>query len=229
VASSASRRSPKTAGKLTHPVAVAIVEDDPNDQLLLKRQLNQSREFVCVGCFATGEAAVAGIVGSGAKLVLMDLRLPGISGLESARRLKTVAPGLKIIAITGFASEAGLNEALDREFSGFLTKPVSRRELVDALLVAWHGGIYLSPGLRQFFHGTRLLAPGRLLAVLTPREREVIALLADGMEYKAIAERLKISPFTVNNHLTHVREKRGVHSAMEAVNKLFPRPHDPAP
>ena len=223
-----SRRTPKNTGKSTRIRPIAIVEDDPNDQLLLKRLINQSHEFVCVGCFASGESAVAGIPRCGAKLVLMDLRLPGMSGLETARRLRKIAPRLKIIAITGFASEANLNEALDREFSGFLTKPVSRRDLMDALKVASDGGIYLSPDLRQFFHGAHRAAPAhpatRLLFILTPREREVIALPADGLEYKEIAERLKIKPSTVNNHLANVREKLGVHNAIEAINKLFPRP-----
>ena len=77
---------------------------------------------------------------------------------------------------------------------------------MDALRVAVDGGIYLSPGLRQFFHGTSVGADPRVASLLTPREREVVDLLADGLEYKQIAERLNISPNTVNNHLAHVRE-----------------------
>jgi DNA-binding CsgD family transcriptional regulator len=79
-------------------------------------------------------------------------------------------------------------------------------------------------GLRQFFRGAGTGANQRVASLLTPREREVVGLLADGLEYKQIADRLKISPNTVNNHLAHVREKLGVHSAIEAINKLYPRP-----
>jgi len=224
VASYASRKTWKQGGESAHPLPAAIVDDDENQQLLIKDVLDQTREFVCVGCYSSGEAALAGIPASAAKLVLMDLRLPGMSGLECARRLKAIAPWLKIIAVTDFASEASLNEALYLEFSGFLTKPFSRRELMDSLTVAVDGGIYLSPGLRQFFHGTSVGADPRVASLLTPREREVVDLLADGLEYKQIADRLNISPNTVNNHLAHVREKLGVHSAIEAINKLYPRP-----
>src|SRR6185295_6988979 len=223
VATSAARQSAtahRRVGKSIHALPVAIVDDDVNDQLLLKRLLDQMTGFVCVGCFSSGEAAIAGIARSGARLVLMDLRLPGMSDLECARRLKAAAPGMKIIAITGYASETNLNEALYLEFSGFLTKPVSRRELADALKVAWDGGIYLSAGLWRFFQER---SPG-VASVLTTREREVLQLLARGLEYKEIADRLKISPSTVNNHLAHIREKLGVHNAIEAINKMFPRP-----
>ncbi len=224
MASYASRKTWKQGGESAHPLPAAIVDDDENQQLLIKDVLDQTREFVCVGCYSSGEAALAGIPASAAKLVLMDLRLPGMSGLECARRLKAIAPWLKIIAVTDFASEASLNEALYLEFSGFLTKPFSRRELMDSLTVAVDGGIYLSPGLRQFLHGTSVGADPRVASLLTPREREVVDLLADGLEYKQIADRLNISPNTVNNHLAHVREKLGVHSAIEAINKLYPRP-----
>src|SRR2546427_2744166 len=136
VASSASRKTWKKAGKSARASPVAIVEDDENQQRLIKDLLEQTREFVCVGCYSSGEEALAGIPAAAAKLVLMDLRLPGMSGLECGRRLKAIAPGLKIIALTGLASEASLNEALRLEFAGYLTKPFSQRELVDALKVA---------------------------------------------------------------------------------------------
>jgi CheY-like chemotaxis protein len=80
----------RKAGKSIHALPVAVVDDDLSDQLLLQRILDQIRGFVCVGCFSSGEAALEGIPRSGAKLVLMDLRFPGMSGLECARRLKLV-------------------------------------------------------------------------------------------------------------------------------------------
>ena len=222
VASSVTIKTWRKTGKSAHATPVAIVDDDENQQLLIKEILDQTREFVCVACYSSGEAALAGIPASGAKLLLIDLRLPGMSGLECARRLKVVAPGIRIVAITGFVSEANLDEALHLEFAGFLTRPFSRRELVDALKVAIDGGIYLSPGLGQFFR-ERTAAPG-VVSMLTPREREVMDLLRRGLEYKEIADRLNISIHTVNNHLAHIREKLGVHNAIEAINKLFSRP-----
>src|SRR6185437_6526604 len=131
------------------------------------------------------QSALLGIIEHKPDLVLLDLRLPGMSGLDCARRLKTVAPDLKIIAITGFADEASVNDALNLGVSGFLTKPISRRALADALKVAVDGGIYLSPGLRRFFHAASAAEPRATsdpASVLTPREREVVALLASGLE-----------------------------------------------
>lgn len=227
MAVSASRIIPGNAGRSVHAVPVAAVDDDENQQLLIKDILEHSRHFLCVGCFSSGEEALSGFHDSRAKLVLMDLRLPGMSGLECAKRVKRVAPALKIVAITGFASEAGLDQALHLEFSGFLTKPLSRRELMDALTVAVDGGVYLSAGLRQFFHGESANAQPRASTAdalaLTPREWEVMNLLRRGLEYKEIADRLNISSYTVNNHLAHIRERLGVHNAIEAINKVFPR------
>lgn len=204
-----------------------MVDDSADEREVLNDLLAMISGCRCVLEAGDAKSALLGILKARPDIVLLDLRLPGMSGLDCARRLKTVAPTLKIIAITGFADEASVNDALNLGVCGFLTKPISRRALADALKVAVDGGIYLSSALRPFFHEATPAEPRVApdpASVLTPREREVVALLASGLGYKEIAERLKISPYTVNNHLAHVREKLGVHSAIEAINKLFLRP-----
>ena len=114
-------------------VAVAIVEDDERFRFYLQEILGQSRKFKCVGSYSSGEEALIGIPQSGAQVVVMDVKLPGMSGTESTRRLKSLLPHLTIVMITGLDDPRTINLARECGADGFLAKPFTAGQLLVAL------------------------------------------------------------------------------------------------
>src|SRR5439155_1364934 len=114
-------------------VAVAIVEDDERFRLLLQEILDQSRKFHCLGSYSSGEEALARIPQSGAQVVVMDVKLPGMSGIECTRRLKALLPRLIIVMITGFDDPRTIDLARECGADGFLAKPFTPGRFLDTL------------------------------------------------------------------------------------------------
>ncbi len=204
---------------------VGIVEDESDARELLRETLEGLKGSSCVMEAADARSALRSCREHELDVLLVDLRLPDMPGLECARQLTEIAPRIKVIAVTAFARERDLRESLRLPLAGFLTKPVSVEELRIALRVASQGGTYLSPGLRPILDAMHQQPNHVKLAErfgLTMRQLEVLHLLALGLEYKEIADRLSVSVSTVNNHLTHIRERLGVHNSIQALNKIFP-------
>ncbi len=198
-------------------VAVAIVEDDERFGLLLQEFLDQSRKFRCVGSYSSGEDALIGIPQSGAQVVVMDVKLPGMSGIECTRRLKALLPRLIIVIVTGFDDPRTIDLARECGADQFLPKPFTPRQLLDllsfciprpkvhALTPQSSGEVGRREGLRR--------------PPLTQRENEFMKYLAEGIPYKQIAPRMGVGYWRVHKLQRQVFKKLGAHSGIEAVRR----------
>jgi DNA-binding NarL/FixJ family response regulator len=174
---------------------VALVEDEPDLQV--------------VGQAATGRQAVRLARRHRPELALLDIAMPDMSGLEATRRIVTILPETKILVLTMHEEEAFFFEALHAGASGYLLKGVPSDELLNALRAVYEGGVYLSPQLAGNLVQDYLQhnIPPQLDDTLTPREREILTLIAQGLSNRDIANRLTLSINTVKTHRLHIYQK----------------------
>jgi DNA-binding NarL/FixJ family response regulator len=174
---------------------VALIEDEPDLQV--------------VGQAATGRQAVRLARQHRPELALLDIAMPDMSGLEATRRIVTILPETKILVLTMHEEEAFFFEALHAGASGYLLKGVPSDELLNALRAVYEGGVYLSPQLAGNLVQDYLQhnIPAQLDDTLTPREREILTLIAQGLSNRDIANRLTLSINTVKTHRLHIYQK----------------------
>jgi NarL family two-component system response regulator LiaR len=201
---------------------VAIVEDDPDLRAILQQTIDSSGRYVCVGTYGRGEEALTELKRIRPSFVLMDILLPGISGLECVDRLKKVQPGMSFIMVSGKVLEDRIGETIASGADGFLRKPFTPTECIDALDTVAAGGVSLSPLAAKYLardyrreYWERVSEKG-----ITPREQEVLKLLERGKSHKEIASLLHVSESTVHSHLQSVYVKLGAHNGFEAIAKL---------
>jgi DNA-binding NarL/FixJ family response regulator len=206
------------------PVTVAIVEDDAGIREMLERVVARAPGLDHVASFANGEGALEGLPGLAPNVVVMDIQLPGMSGIECTRLLKKVAPATQVLVFTVFGDSDQVFRALEAGASGYLLKRTARAELVDAIKQVWDGGAPMSGEVaRKVVESFRkpLAANHPEAEPLTPREEEVLSLLAKGYITKEIADQLAISFDTVRFHLKHIYRKLHVRSRTEALLKYL--------
>jgi len=208
----------------TPPITVAIVEDDAEIREMLSRVVRRSPQLNFIGGFSNGEAAAADLPKLAPQVVVMDLQLPGMSGIDCIRILKKDMPGTQVLVFTVFGDSDQVFRALEAGASGYLLKRTGRREIVEAIEQVWSGGAPMSGEIARkvvdsFRRGQRSPDPSR--EQLTPREEEVLILLAKGYATKEIADLLSLSADTVRFHLKHVYEKLHVRSRTEALLKYL--------
>ena len=170
----------------------------------------------------TAESALATLQREAPHIVLVDINLPGQTGIECVRRLKVIMPDTQFVMLTVYEDTAHIFDALKAGASGYLLKRTPCRELIAALKQVYEGGSpmtsYISRKVVQSFYKAPT-APTEA-EPLTRREREVLEMLARGFYYKEITEALGISIFTVNTHVRHIYDKLHVHSRGQAVAKF---------
>jgi DNA-binding NarL/FixJ family response regulator len=203
-------------------IAVSIVEDDTPTRGILADWLRESDDFRCIGVHNNGESALAAVPEEKPSVVLMDINLPGISGIECVRRLKPQMPRTQFVMLTVYDDPEHIFKALTSGACGYLLKRVPRTELLAALKDVHVGGSPMSSNIArkvvqsfQRFNSSALEDED-----LSPREREVLELLARGYLYKEISDALHISVPTVNTHIRHIYEKLHVRSRSQAVAKF---------
>ena len=200
------------------------MEDDQDIREGTVFLLNKNPEFVCVNSYATAEAALIGIPSDDPDVVLMDINLPGMSGVECVRQITTGRPNLVVLMLTVYEDTDTIFQSLTAGASGYLLKRTSPAELLDAIRQAHNGSSPMSGHIArkvvQYFHQPASPKP---MEELSPREQEVLEHLAQGYLYKEIADRLGISIDTVRKHLGHVYQKLHVRSRTEAVAKYLGR------
>ncbi len=214
-------------------IFISLIEDNPVAADLLKEYL--SGEELKITChYDSAEAALAQIPSLPLPdLVLMDIGLPGISGIEATRQLKRQFPDLEIVMLTTFEDSHSVVEAIKAGASGYLLKASSQTQIRDALLEIKRGGSFLSGRIArkvldefraEFTTNTDRRSHQRdelSAEILTDREREILNKLITGASYKVIASDFNISVHTVNNHIRKVYEKMRVGSRAEAVAKVM--------
>ena len=206
------------------PISVAIVEDDPEILEMLSRAVKRSPRLSFAGGFSNGEAALEELPQRPPQVVIMDIRLPGMNGIECTRLLKHRSPAIQVLVFTVFGESEKVFRALEAGASGYLLKRTGRREIVEAIEQACAGGAPLSAEIArkvvESFHQPPQ-SPAAADQQLTPREEDVLRLLAKGYVTKEIADQLSIGAETVRFHLKHIYEKPHVRSRTEALLKYL--------
>jgi DNA-binding NarL/FixJ family response regulator len=202
-------------------ITVSIVEDDSHARQILAGWLRAADGFECVGKHETGEKALAELPHEKPNVVLMDINLPAMSGVECVSRLKPSLPETQFIMLTVYEDSDHIFNALRAGASGYLLKQIPCEELLAALSDVHRGGSPMTGSIarkvvQHFQAGPPKPADN---TGLSPRESEVLELLARGYLYKEIAEALRVSVPTVNSHIRHIYEKMHVQSRGQAVAK----------
>ena len=203
-------------------IAVSIVEDNSQVRSSLAKLIDSSPGYRCVSKHGSAEEALKEIPALRPQVVLMDINLPGINGVECARQLKPQLPGTQIIMLTVYQNTEHIFNALAAGATGYMLKQTPPAELLAAIKDVNAGGSPMSSHIaRKIVQSFQPLpsAHDAEAASLSPREAEVLALLAKGFLYKEIAEQMKVSYATVHTHIRHIYEKLHVRSRTEAVAK----------
>jgi DNA-binding NarL/FixJ family response regulator len=205
------------------PIKVAIVDDDEGIRASLATLIRRAPALRLVGDYADAEAALKDIPHRPPDVVLMDINLPGINGVECVRQLKGSLPAIQFLMLTVYEDSDSLFNSLKAGASGYLLKRTASARLLEAIRDVYGGGAPMTPQLArrvvQYFS-----KPGdgeASVARLTPGEKEFLDQLAKGYAYKEIADRMTISIDTVRSYVRTVYEKLHVHSRTEAVVKYL--------
>lgn len=206
-------------------IAIAIVEDQRDMRESLVEWLGNAPGLRCVGAHATAPEALRHIPGENPDVVLMDINLPGMNGIQCVAKLKELLPKIQILMLTTYDEGDLIFDSLRAGANGYLLKNMEREELIAAVQEVHSGGAPMSLQIARkvinYFHTVKRAAPE--VEQLTGREQDILRLLARGYMYKEIADHLKISMSTVRTHISAVYEKLHVHSRTEAVMKLVER------
>ena len=204
-------------------IKVSIVEDKPGTRESISELLERSQTLRCVGAHPDGEEALRRIPAEAPDVVLMDINLPGMSGIECVARLKERLPATQILMLTTYEESDLIFDSLRRGASGYLLKNVPPSEIIEAVEQVHAGGSPMSMKVARkvVSHFQQIKKPTSKFEQLTKREHEILALLAKGYLYKEIAEQLAITLSTVRAHLHAIYQKLHVQSRTEAVVKFL--------
>jgi len=201
---------------------VALVDDEREVREGLAALINGTPGFVCPARFRTMEEALRDLPAAAPDLALIDLGLPGMSGIEGIRILRERHPELPLVALTVYDDNDRVFDALCAGASGYLLKSTPPARLLECLREAVDGGAPMSPAIAgRVVRLFRELRPERASCRLTPQETELLKLLVDGHHYKTAADAMNISVNTVSYHLKNIYTKLQVHSKSEAVAKAL--------
>jgi DNA-binding NarL/FixJ family response regulator len=213
----------------TPAIRIALVEDDPQVRAGLAAWVSNSSNCVCVAALASGEEALAQLPLLQPDVVLMDIHLPGMSGIDCIRELKRRHPKIQIMMLTVFEDHDRIFQSLAAGASGYLLKQTPPAKLLEAITELHQGGSPMSTQIaRRVVEAFRKSRSGDEATIgLSPREKEIIGLLGKGYLYKEIAGQLGISVETVRTHIHNTYEKLHVRTRTEAVMKVFGRCEPP--
>lgn len=208
-----------------NPISISIVEDLNEVREALQRLINQSEKFCFVESFNNAEQAEKKIPLQSPDIVIMDINLPGMSGIECINRIKDKCPGTQFMMFTIYEDDEKVFEALKAGAHGYLLKSTSREKLLEALEELHNGGSPMSTNIaRKVIEAfEKRNQPSEEINTLTNKEKQILELLAKGFLYKEIAVQMHLTRNTVKQHIHHIYEKLHVENRTEAINKAFPR------
>jgi DNA-binding NarL/FixJ family response regulator len=202
-------------------IRVSVVEDDPQARELIVGWINRSQEFCCVSDHSSGEDALRLLPEARPEIVLMDINLPGMNGVECVRQLKPRLPEAQFVMVTIYEDSDHIFHALQAGATGYLLKQTERADLLAALRQVHAGGSPMTPNIaRKVVRAFQHPAPEHM-AQLSARENEILDLLAHGYLYKEIADKLGIKVATVDTHIRRIYEKLQVRSRSEAIARYM--------
>lgn len=219
---------------MERPIRLILVEDNPEYREVIELALCSGSGIELIGQFGTAESAWRSLeerrLPESPDIILLDLNLPGMDGLQAIPYFREVAPGARIIVLTRSDREADVLGAIRRGAAGYLLKSSTVEQITEGIRTVMEGGASLDAGIARFILQAlqAKLPEHEPQRPLSEREMEILALLAEGLFRKEIADRLGIGLTTVVTHLTHIYEKLDATNAPAAVDKahrlgLFPR------
>ena len=208
-------------------IKVSIVEDNEQLRTTLAKMIARSEGFECLGQHPSAEAGLEAIPNEKPDVVLMDINLPGMNGVECVRKLKQILPNTQVVMLTAYEDTENIFNSLAAGAAGYLLKRSKSQEILDAVRDVLAGGSPMSTHIArkvvQSFQARPTTAPAEAEAELSPREQEVLNLLSQGFMYKEISDKLGISFETVRTYIRRIYEKLHVRTRTEAVAKALRR------
>ncbi len=207
-------------------IRTAIIEDDADMRHAFERAIHEAGDLALKGSYANAEAFLARPEGlDGLDVVLTDINLPGVNGIQVVAQCKPNRPQVQFLMITVFEDNANLFSALCAGATGYMLKTATPAEIAQAVRDIHAGGSPMSLAIARMVVANvqQKKANAQLIESLTPREHELVHLLADGYRYKEIADKLSLSVETVRSYIRAIYSKLQVHSRTEALNKVFDR------
>ena len=205
-------------------IKVGIVEDEKQIREGLAVLINGSEGFSCVNTFDTAEEAIEKIAALQLDVVLMDIHLPGKSGIECIAALKPNCANTQFLMCTSFEDTDSVFKALKSGATGYLTKTTQPSKILDAIVEVHKGGSPMSSNIaRKIVASFQLTNTNKEIEKLSKRETEILELLSKGLRYKEVADKLFLSTETVRTHIRNIYDKLQVNSRTEALNKAFPK------
>jgi DNA-binding NarL/FixJ family response regulator len=207
----------------TQPIRLFIADDHALFREGMRALLAATADIVCVGEAATGEEAVQQIVESQPTVVLMDINMPGINGIEATRRILRNSPELGIIMVTMLEDDASIFAAMRAGARGYVLKGANHLELLQAIRAVAEGQVLFGPAIAtritQFFAHAAIDQSEETLSELTQREREILDLIARHHTNPEIAQQLVIGEKTIRNHVSNIFNKLQVATRAQAIEK----------
>ncbi len=202
-------------------IELVVVEDDPRMLKTLVRLLGSCEDFQVIGSAMSGEAAVETVAALQPHLVLLDLELPGIDGIEVTSRIKAANAEIEVLILTSFEDEVKVYKAIQAGAGGYLVKRLATDKIRGAILEVLAGGTVIEPRLARRFWNYFQSVKGKKQKddppLLGPIERDVLQMVARGLTNQETGEVLEMERRTVRTHLTHIYRKLGTNSRAEAV------------
>jgi DNA-binding NarL/FixJ family response regulator len=204
-------------------ITVSIVEDNDKFRGTLARVLNRAEGFRCVSEYPSAEDALKALPQDRPDVVLMDINLPGMNGVECVRQVKQILPQTQVMMLTVYEDTENIFNALAAGATGYMLKRTPRNELFEAIREVHRGGSPMTTHIARKVVSSFQQSPASAQSTenLSPREQEVLDCLAQGFLYKEIAEKLGISYETVHTYIRRIYEKLQVRTRTEAVAKFL--------
>ncbi len=212
---------------MTQKIRVILVEDHTEYRDVVEIALSKTTDIEMIATFGAAEIAHRSLLHGGVDvqpdLILLDLNLPGINGLQAIPLFTSAAPNAKIIVLTQSNQQADITRAISLGALGYLLKSSTMHQITEGIRDVMQGNVSLDANMARFLLNTlhHVLPKDQGEAVLTARESEIIQLLADGLTKKEIASQLMVSNSTISTHVVHIFEKLKVQNAPAAVAKAF--------
>jgi DNA-binding NarL/FixJ family response regulator len=206
------------------PIKVSIVEDLTEVREGLAELIRSDKELLMMENFDNAESAIQKLPALEPDIVVMDINLPGMSGIECIKIIKEKCPGIQFMMFTVYETDEKVLQALQAGATGYLLKRTPPNRILESIKELNQGGSPMSSNIARKLLNIFVHEKGRAKKeILSERENEVLQLLADGLLYKEIADRLHIGHGTVRQHIHNIYEKLHVQNRTEAVNKYFDR------
>lgn len=206
-------------------IAVSIVEDIQEIRESLQRMISVADDFLCLSVYGNAEDAVKELPQVKPDIVLMDINLPGMSGIDCIKKIKALCPQIQFMMFTIYEDSEQVFDALAAGASGYLLKKTPKDQVLPAIKELYEGGSPMSTHIARkvvrYFQKQK--EEKNKDSQLSEREKEILELLSKGFLYKEIGDRLHIATGTVRQHIHHIYEKLHVQNRTEAINKFYGR------